>query len=398
VRGCALRSSVARLLLAGAALALAAACEIEKETIPYGPKFLALHGVLSASASSQVVLLERTRNGSLRPVAPSFELESPLGSDSGIAESGATVSLVTPTGERLFATEDNIGGGARGEGVYRFYLPGSALERNTPYRLEVRTRDGEVLGAETSVPGGAPAMVADSMGFDRSADALEVTWPSSPGASSYFVRVETPFGPRAFFTSDTTVRLPGDLRNVDLDALPHVFIPGFPQAVTVSAVDSNYYDWFRTHADPLSGRGLVDRVEGGLGVFGAIVRLRLYDLDVTAPQPEPIAGTFDLVGPPEETATQRYLQLHLYEESHASRSDQPDALSGRAVRRVTFTDPGCPLCGVLGSVKDGTVELQFLSGWSASDTADTFTGELRGDTIVGTYRIARGVARFVKRR
>jgi hypothetical protein len=393
-----LRSSVARLLVVGAGLAFAAACEIEKAAIPPGPKFLALHGVLSASAPTQAILLERTRNGSLRPVAPSFELESPLGSDSGIAESGATISLVTPAGERLFAIEDNIGGGPRGEGVYRFYLPGASLERNLPYRLEVRTRDGEVLSAETSVPGGAPALVADSMGFDRSTDALVITWPRSPGARSYFVRVESPLGPRAFFTSDTTVRLPGDLRNVDLDELPHLFIPGFPQAVTVSAVDSNYYDWFRTHADPLSGRGLVDRVEGGLGVFGSIVRLRLYDLDVTAPQPEPIAGTFDLVGPPEDTEIQRYTRLDLYVESHAARSDQPDALSGRAVRRVTFFDPGCPLCGVIGSIHDGKVELQFLNGWSASDTADTFTGELRGDTIVGNFQIARGVAHFLKRR
>jgi hypothetical protein len=392
-----LRSSVARLAAVACALAFAAACEIEKSAIPQGPKFLALHGVLSASAPTQAILLERTRNGSVRPVAPSFELESPLGSDSGIAESGATMTLVTPTGERLFAIEDNIGGGARGAGVYRFYVAGSALERNLPYRLEVRTRDGELLAAETSVPEGVPAMVADSSGFDRSTDTVVVSWPKSDGARSYYVRIESPFGPRAFFTSDTVVRLPGDLRNVDLDELPHLFIPGFPQAITVSAVDSNFYDWFRTHADPLSGRGLVDRIEGGLGVFGSIVRLRLLDRDVVAPQPEPIAGTFDLVGPPEDTDIQRYTRLDLYVESHAARSDQPDALSGRAVRRVTFFDPGCPLCGVLGSVRNGKVELQFLSGWSASDTADTFTGELRGDTIVGTFRIARGTAHFLKR-
>ena len=79
------------------------------------------------------------------------------------------------------------------------------------------------------------------------------------GARSYFVRVETPYGPRAFFTDDTRVRLSGDLRNADADGLPRVFIPGFPQAVTVSAVDSNYYDWFRTHNDVLSGTGLLNQ-------------------------------------------------------------------------------------------------------------------------------------------
>ena len=79
-------------------------------------------------------------------------------------------------------------------------------------------------------------------------------WTATPGARSYFVRVETPYGPRTFFTESTRVRLPAMLRNADVDALPHVFIPGFPQAVTVSAVDSNYYDWYRTHNDAHLGR------------------------------------------------------------------------------------------------------------------------------------------------
>ena len=96
-----------------------------------------------------------------------------------------------------------------------------------------------------------------------------------PGARSYFVRVETPYGPLSFFTESTFVRLPGTLRNADVLSLPHVFIPGFPQTVTVSAVDSNYYDWYRTRNDAISGEGLVSRVKGGIGVFGSLVRLRM---------------------------------------------------------------------------------------------------------------------------
>jgi hypothetical protein len=86
----------------------------------------------------------------------------------------------------------------------------------------------------------------------------------------------------------------------------------------------------------------------------------------------------------------------LYVESAASRRDQSDALSGRATRRKSIFDTGCSLCGVLGSVKDGQVELSLLTGWSARDTMETFTGELRGDTLVGSYRFAGGIARFVK--
>jgi hypothetical protein len=384
------------LAFAGATLA-ATACEIEKVEIPRPQRLVALHGVLSASAPNQVVLLERTRNGSVNPVAPSFELESPLGSDSGIAENGAIVTLTTPSGATLVAREDNtIVLGATGGGVYRFDLSGSALERSGTYKLSVITRAGEKLSAETSVPGGTAALVAEPRDFNRATDELILEWPKTAGARSYLVRVESPLGPRSFFTEDTRVRLGGDLRNVDLDALPHLFIPGFPQAVTVSAVDSNYYDWFRTHNDALSGTGLINRVSGGLGVFGSLVRLRLLDLNVVAPQSEPIAGTFRLVGTPSELSATPYLWLELYVESAASRSDQPDALSGRTFRRRSLGEVGCTLCGVLGSARDGHVELQLLSAWSARDTTDTFVGELRGDTLVGSYRFAGGIARFVR--
>jgi hypothetical protein len=388
-----------RLIVAVAFIAAAAACEIEKVEIPRPERLVALHGVLSASAPSQVVLLERTRNGSVAVRAPSFELESPLGSDSGIAENGAIVTLTTPSGATLVAREDNtIVLGAAGGGVYRFDLPGSALERSGTYTLSVLTRAGERLGAATTVPGGTAALVAEPRDFNRATDELILEWPKTAGARSYLVRVESPLGPRTFFTDDTRVRLGGDLRNVDLDALPRLFIPGFPQAVTVSAVDSNYYDWFRTHNDALSGTGLVNRVTGGLGVFGSLVRLRLLDLNVVAPQTEPVAGTFRIVGTPEELAATPYLALELYVESAASRRDQSDALSGRATRRKSIFDSGCSQCGVLGSVKDGQVELSLLTGWSARDTMETFTGELRGDTLVGSYRFAGGIARFVRER
>jgi hypothetical protein len=172
--------------------------------------------------------------------------------------------------------------------------------------------------------------------FDRARDTVTLEWPASAGARSYLVRIETPYGPRTFFTADTRVRLTGDLRNADVDELPRVFIPGFPQVVTVSAVDSNFYDWYRTHNDALSGTGLVSRVRGGIGVFGSLVRLRDQEMRVTAPQTEPFAGTFRYVGPPSEALGTPYLTLELYLESRAARTDQPDAISGRFEKRPSF--------------------------------------------------------------
>lgn len=380
-------------------LPLLAACEIEKVSIPQTQSRLATHAVLSVTAPTQVVLLERTRTGAVSVVAPPFELEDPLGSDAGIAESGATITLTAPDGQVFVAREDVVVFGNNvGRGVYRFILSGDALERRATYKLSVLTLDGEVLSAETAVPEGTPAMVAEDRDFDRSKDSLVVAWPAAAGARSYFVRIETPYGPRTFFTDSTRVRLTGDLRNVNVSSLPHVFFPGFPQIVTVSAVDSNYYDWYRSHNDEISGTGLVNRVQGGLGVFGSLVRLRFENVRVVAPQRDPAEGKFVFVGTPDEQISTPYLALELYVESRATRSDQPDAVSGRYDRNFGLGDVGCATCGLLGTTRNGRIQLALLREWSARDTAEVLTGEFHGDTIVGSYRGHSGIARFVRKR
>lgn len=372
-------------------------CEIEKVGIPSTEARVALHAILSASASSQVVLLERTRNGTVAIGPPASDIIDPLPSEEGIAETNALVTLTTPSGQTLVAIEDVVRrGDGKGGGVYRFSLAGSGLERGGVYRLTVRTTRNETLTAETSVPAGETAMVAAAGLFDRVRDTLALEWPGVDGARAYFVRIETPFGPRAFFTDDTHVRLTGALRNIDVDAIPHVFIPGFPQAVTVSAVDSNYFDWYRSHSNAISGEGLINRVRGGIGVFGSLVRLRFEDLHVVAPQPEPEAGTFQFVGTPAEEASTRYLGLELYVESRAARSDQAHALSGRYHKRPILGQAGCLTCGLLGTARDGRIELAFLTDWYARDTTEWFLGEIRGDTIVGRFQTS-GVGRFVRR-
>jgi hypothetical protein len=380
-------------------LALLGACEIERVAIPRTESQVAVHAVLSATASSQVVLLERTRNGSVFVVGPGFDLADPIVSDEGIAESYAVVRLVTPYNDTIFAREDiTIRPDGKGAGIYRFPIPGQGIFPNLTYKLLVGTADGIQMSALTTVPGGMPATMAESRTFDRSRDTLIVEWPQAPGARSYFVRIETPFGPRAFFTDGTRLRLTGDLRNVDVNELPRVFYPGFPQAVTVSAVDANYYDWFRSHNNTLTGTGLVNRVDGGLGVFGSLVRLRFYDLDVVTPQSEPIAGRYEFAGTVTERASTPFLGFELYVESPAANGSQPDALSGRVVVRPRFGYTGCLMCGLLGSAKDGRIELAMLSAWSARDTTEWFTGEVRGDTIVGSYRLFGGIVKFAKQR
>lgn len=393
VRGARRAKGLVASIGAGAFLALLGACEIEEIAVPRTVPIVALHGVLSATAATQVVLLERTRSGSVS----SYDLVDGILGEA-VAEKRARVELTTPDGRTLEAVEDDLvpDNRGRGGGIYRFALPGDSLERDRTYRLTVQTTSGETLTAETVVPSGAAAATAQQRVFDRGRDTVIVEWPATPGARSYFVRVETPFGPRSFFTDSTRVRLTGELRNAEMDALPRVFIPGFDQAVSVSAVDSNFYDWYRTHNERISGTGLISRVRGGIGVFGSLVRLRYEELRVVVPQVEPAAGTFVFDGTPFQRSTTPNLSLELYVESRAARADQGDVLSGRYHRRPFLGLMGCVTCGVLGTVHSGRVELALLSDWFATDTAEVFTGEIRGDTIVGTYRGYGGTARFVR--
>lgn len=372
-------------------------CQIEKVAIPHTDAQLALHGVLSPTAFSQVVLLERTRNGTVQLTDPPFDLSEPVASDAGIAEFGALVSLTTPDGSTINATEDFFTRlDHKGKGIYRFPILGSTLTRGGAYRLHVISTQGEQLSAVTYVPSGAAVDTSEKGTFDRSRDTLFVEWPVTPGARSYYVRIETPYGPRAFFTQDTHVRLPGELRNANVTSLPRVFIPGFPQAVTVSAVDSNFYDWYRTHNETISGVGLVSRVAGGTGVFGSLVRVRFAEYTVTQPKTQSYEGEFRVAGTELEQRASRYLGFTIFLESKTSRADQGDAVSGRYEVRPRFGYSGCLQCGMLGTIKNGAFRLAMLSSWTARDTVDLFVGQLRGDTLDGSFAIQGGAAKFAR--
>jgi hypothetical protein len=382
------------LIAAVAAVAVLAGCEIERTAVPKTTPRIALHGILSATAPNQVVILERTRSGHV----PGYALGDPLQTDV-LAETSAVVELIAPSGRTFLAVEDyrNPDNRGSGRGIYRFAIPGDSLERSGVYELRARTFEGQELFAETSVPAGASAVAPRPVAFDRANDTLHLDWPASAGARSYLVRIESPHGPLAFFTDSTHVRLTGELRNLDVTSLPHVFLPGFPQAVTVSAVDSNFYDWYRTHNNRVSGVGVVNRVDGGIGVFGSVVRIRFDSLAVVTPQTQPEDGFYDFDGTPQERSVTPNLSITIYTESISARGDQPNAVSGRYMRRPYLGMTGCVECGMLGTASAGHVELAMLTDWVANDTADVFFGFVRDNVLEGVYQRSGFRARFVKR-
>ena len=223
--------------------------------------------------------------------------------------------------------------------------------------------------------------------FNRDRDSLSLSWGSLAGARSYLLRVESPFGPFLLFTDSTHVTLKGDLRNYFASSLEHVFIPGFRQRVSVAAVDSNYFDYYRTRNDPFTGAGIINRLQGGIGLFGAAVSVAGRTLDVAQDSREPtLEGVWDVTEP--DNAVVLVQALRLYVETPG----EPAALSGWF---MPLNSPDARV-GMVGTRSNGRIVLRMLANQSASDTVAVWSGVQRGDSLIGAFGGGAQIV-FVKR-
>jgi hypothetical protein len=379
-------------------------CTLDEATLPPRPSEVVVHGVLTTATQTQTILVERTLTGeaTLMPFVPrqgavgAFYPGEQIESDGGIAERGAVVEIVTPGGQAVPAPEvSSFSPVGEGAGMYRAAITGASLVAGGRYQLRVRTTRGELITAETVIPAiGAPVIVPASE-FNRGTGSLALSWSPAGTARAYEIRVDNPYLAWISLTHGTAVTLAGSLRNVDTDNLAAVFVPGFRQVVTVSAVDSNLYDYYRTVNTGFTGSGIVNRVKGGIGVFGSYSTILRRSIDVSAPVSRPIEGIFDLIARPDG---EKYggvtdaASMTLYVESPSAKAGQPDAITGQ-VRHTTGTAVGA----VVGTWDASELKLRFLQAQALSDTADSFTGSLRGDTLDGKF--SKGAAaRYLKRR
>lgn len=357
-----------------AATAWLAGCEFGKAVIPTPTPRLVVHAVLNAGAAEQIVLLESSLTGRVAvDDSLAFDPLDPIRTAGGEPVEGAEVRLASGADTvGVLASETRVRG--RGTGRYVVSRAQLAIVPGTPYTLRVRTRDGRVVTGATTVPGApagwnaAAALTAQPVPFNRDADALRLAWTGAAGGRIYAVRVETPFGPWALFSDSTAFTLSGALRNFLAPGLPHVFLPGFTQPLSITSVDRNFYDYNRSGNDPFGGTGLISSVTGGLGLFGSLVVLGTYEVSTTRDDRATIDARW--TGTAANGAT---VDLDLWVDDPGPTAS---ALSGRqrAPRRY-----------ILGILTGETVRLATLAGSSSADTLAFFTGRLAGDTLVGTY-------------
>lgn len=380
------------LALAIGATAAAAACDLGTVTVPRTTPRIVVHAVLNASAPTQVVFVERTLTGTITVPDTTFNPNDPIVSAGGIPVTGATVEIIDSAGTVLRAVEDKVVlANGQGAGVYRVSLSGAVMRRGERYRLHVQTAEGDDLTAVTRVP--RPEVTSSgglTRTFNRDHDTLLVKWNAAAATRAYALRVESPFGPFFLFTDSLQFRLTGDVRNLFADNLQRVFIPGFRQDLLVAAVDSNFFDYYRTNNDPFTGTGIISRINGGLGLFGSIVLLSSGTLTVTADQTEPIEGRYRVTSPVTDPTTP--VSITLYVESPAAKNGVPAALSGRYVTG----GPTGRADGILGKLNGTSVSFALLANQLAGDTVDVFTGTFNGTTITGTYEKRSGTVVFAK--
>ena len=378
--------------LALIALALVAGCELSTVSVPPTTPSVVVHAVMNPSGGVQVVFLERTLTGAVHMPDPTFNPDDPIVSAGGIPISGALVEIGDSSGTNVIGVEGvTVQPNGRGRGVYRVPMPATMIQLGQRYKLHVHTKEGEDVTAFTRIP--LPEVTSTgglTRTFNRDHDTVNISWDASLRTRAYGMRVESPFGPFFIFTDSLHVRLTGDLRNLFSNDLQRVLIPGFHQDILVAAVDSNFFDYYRTNNDPFTGAGIISRINGGLGLFGSLVTLTNGTLTVIADQKQPIEARFRVTTVGANTTPAA--SLNLYIESAPARSDGPAALSGRWITQSITNAHGE---GLIGTLKGTTVTLALLSNQLATDTLDVFDGQLRGDTLSGAFRKA-GVAVFAR--
>jgi hypothetical protein len=262
-----LRSSVARFVALGA-LAAASAC-IDRTPTEVGANQLVVQAVLDAAAQHQYVVVQTT-DGAIADQLP---------------VDGAIVRLTLPDGRVITAEtyhDSSIVQVRFGEPpvttLYRFSLADSGISivPGGTYHLRIEVPDGRVVTGSTTVPSAAAVLASPGAGtpFDLATDTLSLTWNRIAGAASYEVRVESPLHQFTAF-ADTSIAL-----NVHTDIGTVAFRGGVANDVVVSAVDENYYNYFRRGPDTFTGNGLISSVDGAVGVFGAVVEIRRVRLAV----------------------------------------------------------------------------------------------------------------------
>ncbi len=396
---------------------------------------IAVHAVLDAQLSEQLILVEQTQLADLQRAAQ-FQTGDAIVAAGGHPVSGARVMLFGPL-DSVVASEDQRtrtdGGGA---GMYRVRTitvadgaPSSAspgvlrLIPGALYRLEVRTNATIVTGT-TRLPDVDTIADRATRTFNVDRDTLWLAQAARrQGAAGFFLRrVHVGFSRSERFeqvisaallappalpaTVSTSAPAPEPQPSGWAFAPWHAaIVPGSTQQFSVVVVDANYLRYAVVGADPFGDDVRGNTLRGGVGLFGAVATLTDVTLELIADRDKAIEGDWVVVGSSSGMPT----RVRLYESSRfpgAALSATLSATSGAAASGPT------PASSSLGGI-GFTGTAHFVTGLAMSVEAvqrgDTMTlslrqnsksavqllrGEIDGDAMVLYSESGKASARY----
>jgi hypothetical protein len=289
----------ARALTVLTVAALCGACEFGKTTIPDGDPIIVVHAVLRPDVNRQWILVEQTLTGSgSDPTGGSIPGNPP---QVPISEATVTVANMTapsdPCGVTQFTESPADPDLPRSSGLYWGPRDCPTMRTGDTMELLVETLDGHVVSGLMEIPG-ADAMVlrvgSDSallpgptLLFNRDIDILDAeVFPTVGRALQLEVHradsLGVPIPVIRLFVDTTRMTVPGNMTNfvavvlgeedsTEAEDAQSVFRAGRYYAVTLALMDDRLFDFARSGNMPISGRGFVNNLEGGMGVFGGVV-------------------------------------------------------------------------------------------------------------------------------
>ena len=326
-------------LVSGLALA-AISCEFGEVEIPDGEPMLVAFGVMRPDLERQWMLVEQTLTGT---TADDDSTSSVIPGDAPpLPVSGATVTVINltmtndPCGVVSFSENPAAPDLQRSLGLYWGPVACPTMRPGDSLQLRVETADGlvvtgrtEVVGAERLVlraHGDSVVLPGPQLTLNRDVDTLEVEVAPMYGRS---VQVEVaradsldvPDPEFRMFLDTTAITIPGNLVNflgelfrdddsTSNDSPESIFTAGRYHTVTVALMDDHFFDYMRTGNLQLSGRGFVNHLEGGMGVFGSLVAAA-NEVKVVSDLDDDREGGYRMVGTVQGVAVDISLELYV---------------------------------------------------------------------------------------
>ncbi len=287
-----------RTLLPLAAVLLISACELPEEAIPFGEPTVVVHAVMRPDEERQFIVVERSLVGILdesKTVGAYVPNEAAAGDPEEGAEvivtnvDDTTTSCSNPV--RFYENTPHPQIGFR-PGVYWAPFGCPVMNPGDSLQLRVVTSEGDTVLGVTEVPGIKSAHLqtaedsivfgfGDRTWFNRDRDTIRVAVEPFVGRMLHleatrigeldYFRGEDLEPSGKIFADTTTVDIPGSVRDLFAGGEGnHMFRAGRHYTLIVGITDRNYFDFARSRSNSYTGRGFINHLRGGIGVFGAM--------------------------------------------------------------------------------------------------------------------------------